>query len=794
MEWWQAEGGRRRPGDPPGWTRPWRTGFLAAFVLSFSFLLAQGQPSLSKTAMYNITIFTEPPVALEGQTVNLTLKYNAANFAFCNWYRGTDVKENLIVTFYLPPINGNTTGPSYTGREVAGFGCSLFINNLHLNDSGTYVVTMNGPSVHGKGDVKIQVLGAVLKVTVTGPSHVVENQPVTFRCSSLGFNVSYSWLKGGQPIEAGGNFLVENNNLTLLSTSRSDATSYTCSGQNSFSANNSEPHRLEIFYGPEHPVISPLQRVYNEHSTLNLFCSAVSNPPAKFSWYLNGELLQQHNDSHLTQRLTLKNAGNYTCKVTNVETGLSNTAILEISIREAINHISIRDPGKVVENSTTYLNCTASGFNVSYYWLKGNQKLQAGGHISLSSNGQNLSLSRTSRQDSGVYTCSGINSFSNNSANYTLNVFYGPDAPVISPGGQFYAEGSNLTLSCQADSNPPANYTWSFKNSTHSGGIYQLFRLSSANNGTYTCEASNNETKLSQSKVQPICVLEKLSKPILWPSNSLVAENARFTLNCSTSSSSTVKVTWSKDSKPFPTNVEFDHENRTLTLRKFQQPDAGTYTCTAKHLLGAATSNPSILTLAYGPRSAQLNRTGTIEEPLGSELVLQCSAESVPRAKFEWFFNNTVNNGTEDTLNVHLKDWEDEGNYTCQAMNPFTTHTTSASVYVKLTDESAIQPRMSVAAIAGTTIGSVAGVVLCVIVVYVIWTKVSCWKKEQHASNGNIPSAPGHNQATDTKSKLGEEDIQYSTLAFNTKTASQPLSKSPRPLDSGIIYSEIKKK
>ncbi|XP_034293919.1 carcinoembryonic antigen-related cell adhesion molecule 5-like isoform X3 [Pantherophis guttatus] len=620
MEWWQAEGGRRRPGDPPGWTRPWRTGFLAAFVLSFSFLLAQGQPSLSKTAMYNITIFTEPPVALEGQTVNLTLKYNAANFAFCNWYRGTDVKENLIVTFYLPPINGNTTGPSYTGREVAGFGCSLFINNLHLNDSGTYVVTMNGPSVHGKGDVKIQVLGAVLKVTVTGPSHVVENQPVTFRCSSLGFNVSYSWLKGGQPIEAGGNFLVENNNLTLLSTSRSDATSYTCSGQNSFSANNSEPHRLEIFYGPEHPVISPLQRVYNEHSTLNLFCSAVSNPPAKFSWYLNGELLQQHNDSHLTQRLTLKNAGNYTCKVTNVETGLSNTAILEISIRE------------------------------------------------------------------------------------------------------------------------------------------------------------------------------KLSKPILWPSNSLVAENARFTLNCSTSSSSTVKVTWSKDSKPFPTNVEFDHENRTLTLRKFQQPDAGTYTCTAKHLLGAATSNPSILTLAYGPRSAQLNRTGTIEEPLGSELVLQCSAESVPRAKFEWFFNNTVNNGTEDTLNVHLKDWEDEGNYTCQAMNPFTTHTTSASVYVKLTDESAIQPRMSVAAIAGTTIGSVAGVVLCVIVVYVIWTKVSCWKKEQHASNGNIPSAPGHNQATDTKSKLGEEDIQYSTLAFNTKTASQPLSKSPRPLDSGIIYSEIKKK
>ncbi|XP_013914899.1 PREDICTED: carcinoembryonic antigen-related cell adhesion molecule 5-like, partial [Thamnophis sirtalis] len=175
--------------------------------------------------------------------------------------------------------------------------------------------------------------------------------------------------------------------------------------------------------GPEHPVISPLQQVYNEHSTLNLYCSAVCNPPAKFSWYLNGELLARQNESRLAQRLTLKNAGNYTCRVDNVETGLSKAVGLEISIREAINHISVRDPGKIVENSTTYLNCTASGFNVSYYWLKGKQRLQAGARLSLSSNGQNLSLSKTSRQDSGLYTCWGINSFSNNSFNYTLNVF-----------------------------------------------------------------------------------------------------------------------------------------------------------------------------------------------------------------------------------------------------------------------------------------------------------------------------------------------------------------------------------
>uniref|UniRef100_A0A670ZYA7 Ig-like domain-containing protein n=1 Tax=Pseudonaja textilis TaxID=8673 RepID=A0A670ZYA7_PSETE len=104
-----------------------------------------------------VPIVLNPPNPMEKLDVMLHPPKLIDGIVYCK----IDTKEHLIVTLYLPPLVGNTTGPYYTKREVAGFGCSLLIKNLHLADTGTYVVTMNGPSVDGKGDIKIQVLGMV---------------------------------------------------------------------------------------------------------------------------------------------------------------------------------------------------------------------------------------------------------------------------------------------------------------------------------------------------------------------------------------------------------------------------------------------------------------------------------------------------------------------------------------------------------------------------------------------------------------------------------------------------------
>nr|XP_028598084.1 hemicentin-1-like isoform X4 [Podarcis muralis] len=681
----------------------------------------------------------------------------------------------------------------------------LLISHLSLNDAGKYTcnATNDVTGLFSHTSLEISVLGEVRNVTISGPSNAKENDSVTLNCNSAGTNVSYYWLKGSQLIEGGGHISLDNNNqrLILNPITRNDEANYTCFGNNSFSENSSEPHWLQIFYGPDIPTINPQEPVYIEHFPLNLSCSANSNPPASYSWYHNEKLLEAQNESQLLiSHLSLNDAGKYTCNATNDVTGHFSHTSLEISVLGYVTNITISDSGKAIENSTTVLHCTSAGTNVSYSWLRGNESLVVGERISLSNNNQVLTFNPTSRNDSDSYSCYGYNSFSNDSTSYLLNVLYGPDVPEIGPSEHYYAEGSNLTLSCTADSNPAAQYTWSFNETSDIGSASQLsiHNLQFHHSGNYTCKAFNNETNASSTSAsREIWVLETLSNPVLWPAEAIVAENASVSLQCNTSNRLDVNVTWFKDSNPVLDKAVLFNRNRNLTLTAVSKDEEGMYTCKATNPVSKATSNPSKISLAYGPNNVKLNQTGTVTLKLGSRLALLCTAESLPEAQFRWFFNHTNMNVTANTFSTDLTAWEDGGNYTCQAYNSVVKKLASASVNVKLTTQESTPPGsgLTPGQIVGIVIGCVLGVALIGGLGYFLFTKTALGRTEQHSSNGNIPSAPGRNQGvTDTKPTPGEEDIQYSTLAFKANHPPQPQPAATRPLESNIIYSEIKKK
>ncbi|XP_034973416.1 carcinoembryonic antigen-related cell adhesion molecule 16-like [Zootoca vivipara] len=90
-------------------------------------------------------------------------------------------------------------------------------------------------------------------------------------------------------------------------------------------------------------------------------------------------------------------------------------------------------------------------------------------------------------------------------------------------------------------------------------------------------------------------VSEILSRPVLLPVESVVAENGSITLHCNTSDSSNVKVFWFKDGELLQAQPGLSEHNRTLTLAGASKDVWGTYTCEVRNSISDAMSNPSVI-------------------------------------------------------------------------------------------------------------------------------------------------------------------------------------------------------
>lgn len=83
--------------------------------------------------------------------------------------------------------------------------------------------------------------------------------------------------------------------------------------------------------GPDVPIISPPDSHFLAGTNLSLFCLAASNPPAQYSWLINGR--PQHAAQELSiPNLTANHSGSYTCRVHSSVTGLSRTTVKNITV------------------------------------------------------------------------------------------------------------------------------------------------------------------------------------------------------------------------------------------------------------------------------------------------------------------------------------------------------------------------------------------------------------------------------------------------------------------------------
>ncbi|XP_051845425.1 carcinoembryonic antigen-related cell adhesion molecule 5-like isoform X1 [Antechinus flavipes] len=505
------------------------------------------------------------------------------------------------------------------------------------------------------------------------------------------------------------------------------------------------------------------------------------------------------NGSLLIPHLTLNDSDDYHVTIVDSQGG---TVIIQghLTVYGPLSKplISSTNMAPVENKENVSLTCQSEGQDVTYQWFI-NQSSPAGDRIVLSPDNRTLTIIKVTREDQGPYKCEIRNPVSFSESEFTLNIIYGPDTPMIFPTTLNYAVGATIELNCSAESNPSAQFTW-LNNGIQmtSSSKLSIANVSLNHTGIYTCNASNSVTGLSSSKDVNITVSERTTKPNLTANRTNIIENETLAFTCGTEQAG-VDILWFFRNKSLILNerMNLSMNNQTLTILSVKREDAGSYHCEIRNPISFSTSDPIILSVNYGPDNIMFvpnPEKGEIKVTFSDPLTLECRVESYPPAQYRWQVNGTVNPDFSNSIYV-IKNAtrEDSGTYTCQAKNNVTNLSVSKSVTVNVVEShpgGSNGSTLSGGAIAGIVIGVLAGVALIGGLIYFLFFRKTGGANE-HDRTEHKSSAPNNSQTFSDSSPKRTEEVSYASVNFS---AQKPAAKAQYPTSTDTVYSEIKKK
>ncbi|XP_014386930.1 PREDICTED: carcinoembryonic antigen-related cell adhesion molecule 8 isoform X3 [Myotis brandtii] len=384
---------------------PWQGLLLAASLLTFW--------SLPTTAQF--TIESVPPNAAEGKDVLLRVHNLPGDLRGYTWYKGERQDSDLRIVSYVIDTQIITPGPAYSDRETIYHNGSLLFQNVTLKDTGYYTLLATDKNFQSEPVTgQLRVYLELPKPSITSNNSLPEEHkdPVVLRCEPQTQDTTYLWLISSQSLPASDRLQLskDNRTLTLLPVTRKDTGHYVCETRNPVSVSRSDPFTLNVVYGPDTPIISPSDSHYLRGTNLNLSCQAASNPPAQYSWLINGSSL------HPTQELFIPNitahdSGSYTCLAHNSVTGLNRTTVKTITVSEPVGKPSIRASNATVteHKDAVVLTCLTNDRGISIRWLFENQNLLLTDRMKLSQGNSTLTIDPVRREDAGGYQCEVFN-------------------------------------------------------------------------------------------------------------------------------------------------------------------------------------------------------------------------------------------------------------------------------------------------------------------------------------------------------------------------------------------------
>uniref|UniRef100_A0A3Q3AC93 Ig-like domain-containing protein n=1 Tax=Kryptolebias marmoratus TaxID=37003 RepID=A0A3Q3AC93_KRYMA len=512
------------------------------------------------------------------------------------------------------------------------------------------------------------------------------NSSVRLSCSSSGSSLSFLWMNSSSELTASDRVQITDggSNLTIINVTRYDQGPVSCQVSNPVSNATSEPVKLSISYGPENIQlnVSLSKEHYEEGSDISLSCSAESKPSAEFMWFLDGNLLPDFGPELRLMNIKTNQSGNYSCQAFNSKTLRYQTSQpLSVFVLGKTEFFFSQLRFKI--KSVIFDTSCVSIFH---------SELTASDRVQITDGGSTLTIINVTRYDQGPYTCNVSNPISN-ATSEPVNIFvnYGPENIQlnVSLSKEHYEEGSDISLSCSAESKPSAEFIWFLDGNLlpDSGPELRLMDVQTSQSGNYSCQAFNSKTlRYQTSQTSSVSVIGKSEKSrisnvvLKSDTKDLLEFSSSVSLFCSSSGSSPSFI-WMNSSSDLTANnrvqINTTDGGSTLTIINVTRYDQGPYSCHVSNPISAAISDPVNLFIISPPRQ-------NFEE--GSDIVLSCSADSRPAATFRWFLNQRLLPDLGPELRLMNVKMNQSGNYSCQAFNNKTqiyeaSHSSVISVY-----------------------------------------------------------------------------------------------------------------
>ncbi|RTG86750.1 hemicentin [Schistosoma bovis] len=413
-----------------------------------------------------------------------------------------------------------------TSEKYYQDGFNLIIRDIEIEDEGIYTCIARNVVGKAKFDIELDVQGdnLVLECKVEGdPKPIVEWRKDGRIILPQGPGTSTGTLYGSNMGSIGPAIVIspDGYTLTIYSVTEAVTGSFTCSAINVHAIESKE---FEI----TPPVISKEGssefELGNQEVGLLTCIIAISQPPAKVTWYKDGRPLEHipgrinfldHGHTVEIRGKNEEDSGSYECRAENVAGIDSRFYQVTILIPPEITTIGTSTRRLVQSGHKLELECGMTGYpepKLTWYWngkpLSSNDDQQETiasslgmQIINMNPERKDLFIQEMSTALQGNYTCKGMNKGGSTDLTYEVILLEKPRIDSLNEKAVVFVNNT-ITLTCEATGSPPPNITWLFKGKPldlHNDPGYRLvgpknLMLLSARpyqGGEYECIAEN---------------------------------------------------------------------------------------------------------------------------------------------------------------------------------------------------------------------------------------------------------------------------------------------------------------